>query len=311
MNRARLLDWTVLVGLVIVWGSAFAALKTAVGALPPAWVVTSRLWIGAVTLLAVMIWLRERAPKLTPRPDRLWLWYAGVGVLGTALPFALFAFASTRLPSAVVAICSGATPVFTAILAHLFVSSDRLTARRSLGVGLGFIGIILLVGPGVLTLLGANAVASQGVAVALVAGLLGGIGYAAGSILTRQAPPISATTGAFVFCFTGALAATPLALLQAGPPTWPGAAAATSILFLGVGPTGLASAAWVWLVHRRGPVFGSFPTYLAPVWATLVGVLLLGERPGWTAYAALALILAGVAVASRPSRAVRAAAGSR
>ena len=76
-----------------------------------------------------------------------------------------------------------------------------------------------------------------------------------------------------------------------------------AVLFLGVGPTGLASAGWVWLVHRRGALFGSMPTYLSPVWATLLGVAVLGERPGGAAYAALALILAGVAAASRTPRA--------
>jgi drug/metabolite transporter (DMT)-like permease len=307
MSRDRLFDWTVLFVLVVVWGSAFAALKTAVGALEPVWVVAGRLWVGALTLGAVMVWRRERAPALWPRPDIRWAWYAGVGVIGTALPFLLFAFASTRLPSAVVAICSGATPVFTALLAHLFVRTDRLTGRKAVGVGLGFIGIVMLVGPSLGAVLQSGA-GGGGATLALLGGLLGGIGYAVGSILTRQSPPVAATTGAFVFCLTGALTATPLALIQAGAPHWPGAAPFNAILFLGVGPTGLASAGWVWLVHRRGPVFGSFATYLSPVWATLVGVALLGERPGWTAYAALALILAGVANASRPPRSVTASA---
>ena len=301
MPRAALLDWIVLVGLVVVWGSAFAVLKASVAAMAPAWVVADRLWIGAATLGLLMLWRRERAPALRPRPDALWLWYAGVGVLGTALPFFLFAFASTALPSAVVAIVSGSTPVFTALLAHAFLAGDRLTGRRAIGVGLGFVGIVLLVAPDLAAFAG-RAVASGGATLALAAGLVGAVGYAVGSILTRRAPPVAATTGAFVFCLTGALAATPLALLLSGPPDARPTAAWLGVLFLGVGPTGLASAAWVWLVHRRGAVFGSFATYLAPVWATLLGVALLDERPAWTAYAALALILAGVAVASRPRR---------
>lgn len=298
MQRAWWVDWAVLAALVVVWGSAFAVLKGAVAVWPPAWVVVGRLWFGAATLLALMLALRERTPPLRPRPDPVWSWYAGVGILGTAVPFLLFAFASTALPSAVVAICSGATPVFTALLAHALVAGERLTRQRALGVALGFAGIATLVGPGVLAAVGPQVASSVG-AFALIGGLLGAIGYASGGILTRRAPEVAATTGAFIFCLAGALFATPLALLQAGPPDWPGWPTALGVLFLGVGPTGVASAGWVWLVKRRGPVFGSLATYLSPVWATLVGVALLGERPGWTAYAALGLILAGVAVASR------------
>lgn len=300
--RPRLLDWIMLAALVATWGSAFAALKTAVEAWPPVWVVTGRLWIGALTLAIVMGLWRQRPPRLRPRPDPSWWWYAGVGVLGTAAPFLLFAFASTELPSAVVAIVSGSTPVFTALLAHLFIGAERLTQANSLGVAFGFVGIVTLVGPGALAGLAPGSAAAA-VPIALGAALIGAVGYGVGAVMTRGAPPVAATTGAFMFCFAGAVAVLPLALLQAGAPEWPGWSVALSVLFLGVGPTGLASAGWVWLVQRRGALFGSMATYLSPVWATLLGVAVLGERPGWTAYLALALILAGVAAASRTPRA--------
>jgi drug/metabolite transporter (DMT)-like permease len=298
MIRARLLDWIVLIALVATWGSAFAALKTAVGELAPSWVVVGRLWIGALTLGALMLLKRQGVPQLR---NPAWPWYVTVGVLGTAVPFLLFAGASTRLPSAVVAIVSGATPVFTALFAHVLISTERLTPERALGVLLGFVGIVTLVGPGALASFAPGS-AEMAATLALAAALLGAVGYGVGGVLTRLAPSVSATTGAFMFCLAGALAATPLAVIVDGAPRWPGWEAALSILYLGVGPTGLASAGWVWLVVRRGAVFGSMATYLSPVWATLLGVAVLGERPGWPAYAALALILAGVVVASRPAR---------
>lgn len=291
---------------MIVWGSAFAAVKVAVGDLAPAWVVAARLWLGAATLAVMMAAGRRRPPRLA---DPAWRWYAVIGVLGTAMPFFMFAFAALRLPSVVLAIVNGATPVFTALLAHLLVESERMTPAKAAGVALGFLGMAVLVGPGFAAALQNGADSGAAVwTLALAAAVLGAAGYAVGNILTRKAPPVAATTGAFVFCLCAAAVSTPLALLQAGPPASAGPDALVSVLFLGVGSTGVASAGWVWLVVRRGSVFTSFATYLSPVWATLLGVALLGERPAWTAYAALGLILAGVAVASRRPKAE---AGSR
>jgi drug/metabolite transporter (DMT)-like permease len=67
---------------------------------------------------------------------------------------------------------------------------------------------------------------------------------------------------------------------------------------LGVAPTALGTIGYVWLIRRRGALFTSFTTYLSPVWAVLLGVALLGERPGWAEYLALALILIGVGIAN-------------
>lgn len=290
-----------LIALVVVWGSAFAAVKLAVESTPPVWVASTRIWIAVATLGAMMLAQGERLPRLTPRPDATWGWYAGVGVLGTLAPFFLFAFASESLPSAVVAIINGATPMFTALLAHLFIASERLTPRRAAGVALGFVGVAVLIGPAALAAFGPGAaIAAQ------LAAVLGAVGYAVGGVMTRSARPVPAVVGAFMFCACAGIAAVPASLLASGgsAPAWPGWPAALAILFLGVGPTGVASVGWVWLIKRRGPLFAAMATYLSPVWATLVGVALLGERPGWTAYAALGLILAGVLIASRPARAV-------
>jgi drug/metabolite transporter (DMT)-like permease len=142
-------------------------------------------------------------------------------------------------------------------------------------VALGFAGIVILVGPGALAGLAPGS-AESAAALALLAALAGAVGYGVGSVLTRKAPPVEASTGAFMFCLLGAIAVTPMALME-GAPDWPGWAVVGSVLFLGVGPTGLASAGWVWLVHRRGALFGSMPTYLSPVWATLLGVAVLAS----------------------------------
>lgn len=290
------IDWLVLAALVIAWGSAFAALKIAVEDIPPAWNTVIRLWVATAVLAAITLVRRERLPALLPRPAPAWGWYAVLGLVGLAAPFFLFAFSAHGLPSAVNAICNGSSPLFTALLAHILLAEERLTPRRAAGVALGFAGLVVLVAPRLM----------QGVSVeglALGAALLGGLMYAASNIITRKAPTVSSTAGALMMCLPGAVFATMGAFATSPlppPPSWQSLAA---VVGLGIFSTALGSVGYVWLVQRRGPVFMSMSIYLAPLWATGVGVMLMGERPGWSAFAALALILAGVGLTTLKPRA--------
>lgn len=288
MPRPRLLDWLVLGCLVIAWGSAFGALKIAVEDITPVWNTAARLWVASATLAVVCFLGRQRLPALK---DPVWRYYAAIGVVGLAMPFFLFATAAITLPSAVNAICNGAMPIFTAVLAHLLLA-DRLTARRIAGVGLGFAGLVVLVGP--------RLVAGASVeGLALGAAIGGAAGFAISNIITRKAPPIPSSVGALMMCLAGAAVATGAAFAVEAPPTsmpaWPSVAA---VVALGVFPTGLAGVGYVFLIKRQGPMFMASAVYLAPLWATALGVVLLAERPGWPAYAALAMILGGVALST-------------
>lgn len=292
MPRPKPLDWLVLAGLVIAWGSAFGALKIAVHDIPPAWNTVARLWVASATLGAVCLIQRERLPALLPRPAPVWGYYTVVGVIGMALPFFLFAVAAAGLPSAVNAICNGASPIFTAVLAHLLLDQERLSARRAAGVGVGFAGLVVLVAPRL----------AQGASVevlALAAALTGAALYAVSNIVTRKAPPISSSVGGLMMCLTGAVIATiAAAAFEPLPPAAPSWEAVVAVVALGVFSTALGSVGYVFLIKRQGPVFMTMAIYLAPLWATGIGVLLMSERPGWPAYAALALILAGVGLAT-------------
>lgn len=296
--RGDRLSWIVMIVLVMVWGSAFAFLRVATEEIPPAWVAALRLWTAAATLFVCVLISRETIPAFSTDKASPWPWYAFVGAFCMALPFFCFAWAATKVPSAVNAICNGASPIFTAVMTHMLVAGDRMTGRKWLGVAMGFVGLIVLVGPGALSHLGGESTIAEMVA------LFGAGLYAVGNIAIKRAPPVGTVTGAFLMCLCGAIAATPAAFLVSGPPPLPSLGPLGAVLFLGVGPTGLASIGYVWMVKRRGPLFTSFATYLAPLWATLIGVAIMGERPGLEAFLALALILGGVAVANLRPRAV-------
>lgn len=290
------LSWAALFLLVVIWGSTFAGIRIGVETISPAWLVTGRLLSGAAFL---GVWI-VGAGLVSGKPrgvaaERVSLkaiaWFALIGIAATAAPFVLYAHAAESIGSAVMAICNGGTPFATVILAHMF-TGDRLSARRVAGVMLGFLGLVVLVLPE----FGKQQSASLiGILLAIVGAWL----YAVGNIGTRLAPRVSPIISSFWIVALAGVSALGYAI--AAEP-FPQAASPNSIvamIVLGLLPTAFAMFVYVWLIQRAGPVFVSFTTYMSPLWATGLGVIFLGEQLQWSMVGALALILAGVAVANR------------
>ena len=297
MPRPKPLDWLVLAALVVAWGSAFGALKIAVHDISPVWNTVIRLWVASITLAVVCLINGAPLPPLAPRPHPAWGYYAVIGTIGLAAPFFLFAHAAKGIPSAVNAICNGASPIFTTALAFAALRDEPLGPRRVAGVLLGFVGLVVLVGPRLSEGMGVEALA-------LIAALIGAFCYAVANVVTRKAPTVSSSAGALMMCLMGAIGASVAAVLFEPPMTaWPSPASTAAVVALGIFPTALAGIGYVFLVQRQGPVFMSMTIYLAPLWAMALGVFLMGERPGWQAYTALSLILAGVALATTTRKA--------
>lgn len=288
--QSKAFDWLVLAVLVAIWGSGFAALKIATTYIDPLWNTAIRIAIATATLAVVLVLQRQRLPGLS---HPAWRAYAAIGFFGMAFPFMLFAFSSQQLPSAIVAICNGASPIFTGLLAHLFIGGgDRLTVRKAAGVALGFTGLVVLVAPRL-----TDGFTLEAVAVATA--VFGAFLYGIANVVTRKAPPVSSTAGALMMCLWALVFALAAAMAFEPPPqAVPPLPALLSVAALGVFSTGLATVGYVFLIQRRGPLFMSMSIYLAPCLATGLGMAALGERPGIPAFVALALILAGVGLAS-------------
>lgn len=292
-------DWTILLVLVAIWGSTYAGIKIGVETIDPFWLVAGRLSVGAIsvatffgvqqaTIARRSLWA---APRPTPSGKAI-VMFACVGVFCTAIPFAMYAEGAKLVDSAVMAICNGATPMFTAIFAHLFLKGDRLTWRRAIGVLLGFAGLVVLVGPEALK-------GAGGGVIGIALGVAGAGLYAAGNIVTRRAPMMSPVLSSIVINGAGMLVIIPMALVAAPFPVAPSAASIIALVMLGVFSTAVGMILYVWLIQRAGPMFVSLITYLSPLWATVVGVTLMGESLKWSMLGALALILVGVAVANQ------------
>ncbi len=279
-------SWALLFFLSFVWGGAFLSMAVALEHYGPFTVAAGRIGIGAFALLAVVA--ITRPGDLGFRGPKILGFILLMGVLNFALPFSLLTWGLQRVPSAFAGVTMGSSPLFVLLLAYLFVPDEKIGPRRIAGVILGFVGLLVLILPG------ATAEGGGGTVAARFACLAAALCYSIGAILIRRAPPIPPVVFTAGMLTAGTLVLAPIALLSEGMPQIDNSRATWALLYAGLIPTGLAFLLRVVLIRSAGPIFMSLVAYIVPLWAVLLGVVLLGESLRPSTYIAALIILSGV-----------------
>lgn len=290
-------DWTLLLALVVMWGSSFMFNRIAVATLPPLTVVAGRVGIAALVLIVIVYLLGKRLPP----PGRAWLPYVVIAIVGNAVPFYLITWGQQVVESALAGILMAMMPLATIVLAHFLIAGEHLTRQRATGFAIGFLGIALLMGPAALAGVGGDAVRI----VSQLAVLGGALCYALQSVLTRLIIKGDVMVSAAATLLVAAVIVVPVALwLDRSWLLAPAASSVGAVVWLGVAPTAIATILYFMLIRSAGPSFMSLVNYLSPGVAVMLGLLVMGETPRATAYLGLALILAGIACSQsrRPAR---------
>ena len=184
-------------------------------------------------------------------------------------------------------------PLLVLPLSHFLIPGMRLTRMKALGFGIGFIGVVVLIGPARILQSGGGDVEN----IARIACVVASMCYAIGAVLTRLAPEGEAMAFSAAALIAGALVEVPMALVVNGVPAAPTLQALAGMLYLGIFPTALATIMLVFIVKTAGPPFLSLVNYQVPVWAVIIGMVVLNEALPASFIWALGLILAGLAVA--------------
>ncbi len=275
------LDLLELLLLGAVWGASFLFMRVAAPAFGPLPLIAVRVAIAAAFLSAVLAW-RGQLGALRGTGSRMLL----LGVVNSALPFTLFAFATLSLPAGFTAVLNATAPLFGALVAWLWLA-QRLSPRQTLGLGLGLLGVVILVWHKLTLQIDLPAVG---------AGLLGALGYGFASHFTRrhlaQVPPLAVAAGSQI----AASLVLALPALYLGPRSTPSANGWACALTLGIFCTGLAYVMYFRLLARVGPTQAMLVTYLIPVFGILWGYLFLSEPLAPRMLLGLAVILTGTAI---------------
>jgi drug/metabolite transporter (DMT)-like permease len=273
--------WLAFAAVSVIWGIPYLFIRIAVrGGVTPLMLAWGRITLAAVVLIA----LAWRAGTLS-HTRGLWRWLVAYAVAEVCFPFPLIAFGEQHVSSSLAAIVIASVPLIGAVLALRFDHSERPTLLRAFGLGIGFAGVIALVGIDVAgrasELLGTGAI------------LVAAVGYAIGPMIIKHRladlDP-RATMGASLAVASLLLA--PGAALDF-PHRTPSAGAVASVVVLGLICTALAFVVYTVLIREAGTGRATVITYVNPVVAVALGVALLGEQPGAGAVAGLLLILAG------------------
>ncbi|MER6346369.1 DMT family transporter [Streptomyces sp. NPDC001595] len=284
----RALDWRIRFGVLsLIWGFSFLLIKVGTDGYAPFQVTLGRLVFGTAVLAAAMAVKRERLP----RGARTWLHLTVAAFLLNALPFSLFAYSELTIPSTLAGICNATSPLWGMVLSLVALSEDRPTRVRVAGLGLGFLGVLTVLG----AWQGFAGLDAGGTAMALLASL----SYPVGWIYVRRTLAGSghsnlSLTGAQLLLATAQLAVvTPL--FTTLPATFP-VVPLLAVAALGALGTGVAVLIQYGLVAEVGPTTAQMVTYFIPVIATAAGVALLGESLTWSTPVGAAIVLAGAAL---------------
>ena len=292
-------DWIALLVLTAFWGSSFAFTQIALASFPPAVLVFGRVTIAA---LVMFVFMRSAGVRL-PRSAREWIPMAITAVFGNLLPFHLIAWAQQHIDSSTAAILMAINPLFVLTLAHFLLPGARLTVSRIAGFAVGFVGVLLVVGPGHGDDLGSNVTLAGSIAAVGAA-----LSYAINSVYARRIGPINPLQLSAGMLIASTLVSLPAATLDLSAVVNVTPITAAAIAFLGLLSTGLASVLYFRLIQGPGPAFLSLISYLVPAWGIVVGILFLGETVTVAGGVGMALILCGIAcseLAPRLARAVR------
>ena len=291
MNKPVALDYALLLGIGLVWGSQFVLNELAIHSFSPLTVAAGRILIGFLTLAAIVVLLPRnpltRAEGQKPQP---WGLYTAIALAEAILPCFLIPWGQQHVDSSIAAILLATVPIFTLVLAPVFVKEESWSLIAAASVIVGFIGILVLVVPSV-----------QGSWVENIIGelaILGGaLSFSPSLIMMKRlsdVPPVLAMRNVFM------IAAVPLVLLTVLLETpWQQQITlenSAALLALGVFCGGLAYVMFIIMVHRTGPTFTSLVGYLVTLVGVFIGIVFLGDQLHVNDIIALVLIIAALAI---------------
>ncbi len=283
MKEANTFDLFLLILLALIWGSSFFNIKIATYSYDPITLALVRVIFASIPLLILCKIKGIRIEAFSKN----WNWYALIGLCNIAIPFVLIAIGTAKINSYLAAILMSTTPLSGSLLAHFFTKDEKLSFLKSLGVLIGFSGIILLFFDKVI-------INIDNYIYALIT-ILGSTFYCIGGLLTlrlKHKKNENVTTSTTLWSVLFLL---PFSLIIETP--WessPTLISTLSLLYLGVIATGFA-----WLIRFRiltvnGLVFQTQVAYLIPIFGIIFGYFLMDEIITWRVLLSLVIILLGI-----------------
>ena len=294
MREARSFDLFLLVLLGLIWGSSFFNIKIATYSYEPFTLALIRVIFASIPLF---ILCKYKGIKIEAF-SKNWKPYALIGLCNIAIPFTLIAIGTAKINSYLAAILMSTTPMSGSILAHFFTKDEKITFYKSIGILIGFLGVIFLFFD--------KLIINESNYIFAIIVILGSTFYSIGGILTlklkkegNEKVTTSTTLWSVIFLF-------PLSMFFEAP--WqlsPSIDSTLALLYLGVVATGLA-----WMIRFRiltvnGLVFQTQVAYLIPIFGVLFGYFLMNEIITWRVLISLIIIIVGIYIVKKNNKGIK------
>ena len=283
MKQPKLIDYALLVVLALIWASAFFNIKIATESFGPVTIAFLRVFFGAIPVLLLCFYKKIKIEAFS----KDWYWFATIGFVNLVAPFFLIAYGVKSVQSNFAAILMSTTPLSSTVLGHLFTKKEKFNFIKTIGILIGFSGIIYLFSD--------NLLINDSNFISALLILLGSTCYVVGGVLTLKISEKKNENVTGSILIWAIIILVPLVAMTEKPwNTIPSIESSISVVYLGFVSTGLAWLLRFRILKNNGLIFQSQVSYLIPIFGIILSYIFLDELITDKVLVSLSAVLVGL-----------------
>jgi len=291
MRESKSFDYLLLTILAVIWASAFFNIKIATYSYGPLTIAFLRIFFGAIPVILLCYFKKIKIEAFS----KDWYWFAAIGIVNLVIPFFLIAYGVQKVQSNLAAILMASTPLTAAGLAHFFTKNEKINLIKSIGVLIGFSGIVFLFFDEIL-------INKNNIFSALLI-LFGSCFYVVGGLLTLRISNKKNENVTASILIWGTIVLMPFSLFLEQP--WnlsPRLDSTLSLIYLGIFSTGIAWLLRFYILKHNGLVFQAQVAYLIPIFGVILGFIFLNEAITSKVIISLIAVIIGIYIVKKGSK---------
>ena len=288
MRQPKALDYTLLTILALIWASAFFNIKVATYSYGPVSIAFLRSFFATIPLILICYLNKIKIEAFS----KDWYWFASIGIINLVIPFFLIAYGVQKVQSNLAAILMASTPLTAVILDHFFTKNEKINLIKTLGILLGFSGIVFLFSDKILI--------NENNYLSAFLILFGSCFYVVGGLLTLKISNKRNENVTTSIVIWATLILFPICMFVEQP--WnlsPRLDSTISLIYLGVFSTGIAWLLRFYILKNNGLVFQAQVAYLIPIFGVILGFIFLKEEITPKVLISLTAVILGIFLVKR------------
>jgi len=283
MRQATLTDYTLLVLLALIWASAFFNIKIATYSFGPVTIALLRVFFGAIPVLILCFYKKIKVEAFS----KDWYWFAIIGFINLVVPFYLISYGVKSVQSNLAAILMSTTPLSSTILGHYYTKDEKFNFTKTIGILIGFAGIVYLFSD--------NLLINESNFISAILILVGSTCYVIGGVLTLKIKEKKNENVTGSILIWAVIILIPLSFLIEKPWTYsPSVQSTISVVYLGLVSTGIAWLLRFKILVNNGLIFQSQVSYLIPIFGTILSYIFLRELITFKVVISLVAVTIGI-----------------